>query len=321
MALTTTKDLFAKALKGKYAVGAFNVNNMELIQAIIEACEEEKAPVILQISKGARAYANPVYLRKLIEAAVSVTTIPIAVHLDHGDTFELCKECIDEGFTSVMIDASHESFEKNVEISRKVVQYAHKHGAVVEGELGHLVGAQFDEGDEGGHYSVGGHYTHPDEALKFVQESGVDSLAVAIGNSHGAYKFKGEQHLDIERLKAIKKALLDNGLGDYPLVLHGASSVPRELVLEINKFGGKLGEDAAGVPESDIEIARRTGCTKVNIDTDLRLAMTAGIRKALIENPKEFDPRKYLGAARKLVKDLVRHKLRNVLCCAGHAFD
>lgn len=321
MPLTTTKELFAKALKGKYALGAFNVNNMELVQAIIEACEEEKAPVILQISRGARSYANPVYLRKLIDAAVAVTTIPIAVHLDHGDTFELCKECIDEGFTSVMIDASHEPFEKNVEICKKVVDYAHKHGAVVEGELGELVGAQFDEGEEGGGYSVGGHYTHPEEAVKFVRLSGVDSLAVAIGNSHGAYKFKGEQHLDIERLKAIKKALMDAGLGDYPLVLHGASSVPKDLVSEINKYGGKLGDDTAGVPEADIEIARRTGCTKVNIDTDLRLAMTAGIRKAMFENPKEFDPRKYLGPARKLVKDLVRHKLRNVLCCAGHAFD
>jgi fructose-bisphosphate aldolase class II len=321
MPLTTTKELFAKALKGKYAIGAFNVNNMELVQAIIEACEEEKAPVILQISRGARSYANPVYLRKLIEAAVSVTTIPIAVHLDHGDTFELCKECIDEGFTSVMIDASHEPFDKNVAICRRVVDYAHKHGAVVEGELGHLVGAQFDEGEEGGSFSAGGHYTHPEEAVKFVRESGVDSLAIAIGNSHGAYKFKGEQHLDIPRLQAIKKALMDASLGDYPLVLHGASSVPKNLAQEINKYGGTLGEDTAGVPEADIEIARRTGCTKVNIDTDLRLAFTAGIRKAMAENPKEFDPRKYLTPARKLVKELVRHKLKNVLCCAGHAFD
>ncbi len=321
MPLTHTRELFAKALKGKYALGAFNVNNMELLQAIVEACEEEKAPVMLQISKGARQYANPVYLKKLIEAAVSLSNIPIAVHLDHGDTFDLCKDCIDEGFTSVMIDASHEAFEKNVEICRKVVEYAHKHDCVVEGELGHLVGAQFDEGEEGGSYSKTGHYTHPEEAVKFVKESGVDSLAVAIGNSHGAYKFKGEQHLDLERLKAIKKTLMDAGLGDYPLVLHGASSVPKELVEEINKFGGKLGADAAGVSEADIEIARRTGCTKVNIDTDLRLAMTAAIRKALFENPKEFDPRKFLGPARTGVKELVRHKVRNVLCCAGHAFD
>src|SRR5512143_1761613 len=321
MPLTHAPELFAKALKGKYALGAFNVNNMELLQAIVEACEEEKAPVMLQISKGARGYANPVYLKKLIEAAVSLSTVPVAVHLDHGDTFDLCKQCIDEGFTSVMIDASHEPFEKNVETCKKVVEYAHKHNCSVEGELGHLVGAQFDEGEEGGSYSQEGHYTHPEEAVKFVQQSGVDSLAVAIGNSHGAYKFKGTQHLDLERLKAIKKALMDAGLGDYPLVLHGASSVPKDLILEINKYGGKMGEDAAGVPEADIEIARRTGCTKVNIDTDLRLAMTAAIRKVFAESPKEFDPRKYLGPARARVKELVRHKVRNVLCCAGHAFD
>lgn len=321
MPLTHTKDLFAKALKGKYALGAFNVNNMELLQSIVEAGEEEKAPIILQISRGARQYANPVYLKKLIEAAVSLSNIPIAVHLDHGDTFELCKECIDDGFTSVMIDASHEPFDKNVEICRKVVDYAHKHGAVVEGELGHLVGAQFDEGEAGGNYSAGGHYTHPEEAVKFVKDSGVDSLAVAIGNSHGAYKFKGEQHLDLQRLKDIKKVLLEAGMGDYPIVLHGASSVPKEIVEEINKYGGKLGTDTAGVPEADIEIARRNGVTKVNIDTDLRLAMTAGIRKVLWESPKEFDPRKYLGPARTSVKELVRHKLKNVLCCAGHAFD
>ncbi len=321
MPLTHTRELFAKALKGKYALGAFNVNNMELLQAIVEACEEEKAPVMLQISKGARQYANPVYLKRLIEAAVSLTNIPIAVHLDHGDSFQLCKDCIDEGFTSVMIDASHEPFEKNVEVCRQVVEYAHKRNCVVEGELGQLVGAQFDEGEAGGGFSKGGHYTHPDEAVKFVKESGVDSLAVAIGNSHGAYKFKGEQHLDLERLKAIKAALMNAGLGDYPLVLHGASSVPKDLVEEINKFGGKLGTDTAGVPEADIEVARRTGVTKVNIDTDLRLALTAGIRKILVESPKEFDPRKYLGPARARVKELVRHKVKNVLWCAGHAFD
>ncbi len=321
MPLTHTKDLFAKALKGKYALGAFNVNNMELLQAIVEACEEEKAPVMLQISSGARKYAHPTYLKKLIEAAVSLSNIPIAVHLDHGDSFGLCKDCIDEGFTSVMIDASHESFEKNVEICRKVVEYAHKHDCVVEGELGHLVGAQFDEGEEGGNYSKEGHYTNPEQAVDFVRQSGVDSLAVAIGNSHGAYKFKGEQHLDLERLKAIKKALMDAGLGDYPLVLHGASSVPKELIEDINKHGGKMGTDTAGVPEADIEVARRTGCTKVNIDTDLRLAMTAAIRAAFAANPKEFDPRKFLGPARTRVKELVRHKVKNVLCCAGHAFD
>ncbi len=321
MPLTHTKELFARALKGRYALGAFNINNMESLQAIIEACEEERAPVMLQISKGARSYANPVYLRKLIEAAVSVSNIPIAVHLDHGDSFDLCKDCIDEGFTSVMIDASHEPFDKNIEICRRVVEYAHKHNCVVEGELGHLVGAQFDEGEEGGSYSAEGHYTHPKQAVDFVRRSGVDSLAVAIGNSHGAYKFKGEQHLDLERLKSIKTALMEAELGDYPLVLHGASSVPKDLVEEINKFGGKLGTDTAGVSEADIEVARRIGCAKVNIDTDVRLAMTAAIRKALWENPKEFDPRKYLAPARDKVKELVRHKVRNVLCCAGHAFD
>ena len=321
MPLTHTKELFAKALKGKYALGAFNVNNMELLQAIVEACEEEKAPVMLQISNGARKYAHPIYLKKLIEAAVALSNIPIAVHLDHGDSFQLCKDCIDEGFTSVMIDASHEPFEKNVEICKQVVGYAHKHDCVVEGELGHLVGAQFDEGEEGGNYSKEGHYTNSDQAVEFVQQSGVDSLAVAIGNSHGAYKFKGEQHLDLERLKAIKKALMDAGLGDYPLVLHGASSVPKDLVEAINQHGGKLGTDTAGVSEGDIEVARRVGCTKVNIDTDLRLAMTAAIREALASNPKEFDPRKYLGPARAKVKELVRHKLKNVLCSAGHAFD
>jgi fructose-bisphosphate aldolase, class II len=321
MPLTHTRDLFAKALKGKYALGAFNVNNMELLQAIVEACEEEKAPVMLQISKGARQYANPVYLKKLIEAAVSLSNIPIAVHLDHGDTYELCKECIDDGFTSVMIDASHETFEKNVAVCRRVVEYAHKHNCVVEGELGQLVGAQFDEGEAGGAHSMKGVYTDPQDAVRFVKESGVDSLAVAIGNSHGAYKFKGTQHLDLERLKAIKRALMDAGMGDYPLVLHGASSVPKDIVKEINQHGGKLGEDTAGVPEADIEIARRTGVTKVNIDTDLRLAMTAAIRQVLDDSPKEFDPRKYLGPARAKVKELVRHKVHNVLCCAGHAFD
>ena len=321
MPLTHTTKLFAKALEGKYALGAFNVNNMELLQAIVEACEEEKAPVMLADLQGRPKLRQPAYLKKLIEAAVETTTIPIAVHLDHGDTFELCKQCIDDGFTSVMIDGSHLPFDENAALCRQVVEYAHQHGAVVEGELGQLVGAQFDEGEEGGQYSEGGVYTHPEEAVKFVRETGVDSLAVAIGNSHGAYKFKGEQHLDLDRLKAIKAALMDAGLGDYPLVLHGASSVPRELAEEINRYGGDLGTGTAGVPEEDIEVARRTGCTKVNIDTDLRLAMTAAIRKAMSEDPGQFDPRKYLGPARDRVKQLVRHKVTNVLCCAGHAFD
>src|SRR6202000_938683 len=213
------------------------------------ACEEEKSPLILQISKGARQYANPVYLKKLIEAAVGLSNIPIAVHLDHGDTFDLWKQCIDEGFPNVMIDASHEEFDKNVEITKKVVEYAHKYNCSVESELGHLVGAQFDEGEEGGANSMSGHYPNPEEAVQFVKESGCDSLAIAIGNSHGAYKFKGEQHLDLDRLKLIKKALLDANLGDYPLVLHGASSVPQYLVKEINQYGGNR-PDAQGVTAS-----------------------------------------------------------------------
>ena len=321
MPLTHTTDLFAKALKGKYALGAFNVNNMEMLQGIVEACEEEKAPVILQISRGAIQYAGAAYLKAMVESAVRTSNIPIAVHLDHGDSFDLCKECIDEGLTSVMIDGSHEPFEKNVELSKRVVDYAHKHQCVVEGELGVLAGAHHDDGEEAGGYAKRGVYTQPEEAVRFVRQSGVDSLAVAIGNSHGAYKFKGEQRLDLDRLRAIKKALLEAGLGDYPLVLHGASSVPKDLVQEINEYGGKMGEDTAGVPEEDIEIARRVGCTKVNIDTDVRLAFTAALRKYFFDNPKEFDPRKYLGPARAGVKDLVRHKVRDVLCCAGHAFD
>ncbi len=321
MPLTHTTDLFAKAVRGKYALGAFNVDNMEVLQAVVEACEEEKAPVILQISKGTRQYASAVYLKKLIEAAVSTSNIPIAVHLDDGDSFDLCKECVDEGFTSVMMDGSHEPFEKNVEVCKRVVEYAHKHNCVVEGQLGLLVGARREEAVEGGGYAKGGAHTHPEEAVLFVRSTGVDSLAVAIGNSHGAYKFKGEQRLDLDRLHAIRKALTDAGLGDYPLVLRGASSVPKDLVQEINKYGGKMGEDTAGVPETDIEIARRAGCAKVDMDTDLRLAVTAAIRNCFAENPKEFDSRKYLGPARARVKDLVRHKVRDVLCCAGHAFD
>src|ERR1700720_2565760 len=246
MPLTHTKELFAKALKNKYALGAFNVNNMELLQAIIEACEEEKAPVMLQISKGARQYANPVYLKKLIEAAVSLSNIPIAVHLDHGDTFELCKECIDEGFTSVMIDGSHEPFYKNVEVCRKVVDYAHKHNCVVEGELGMLVGAQHDDGEEGGGYSKGGVYTHPDEAVEFVRQTGVDSLAVAIGNSHGAYKFKGEQRLDLERLKAIKKALMDAGMGDIRWCCTGRRACRRKSCRRSTGMGGRWGRTRRG---------------------------------------------------------------------------
>ena len=282
MPLTHTKELFAKALKGKYALGAFNVNNMELIQAIVEACEEEKAPLILQISKGARQYANPVYLKKLIEAAVSLSNIPIAVHLDHGDTFELCKQCIDEGFTSVMIDASHEPFDKNVEICQK------SRGIRAQIQLLRRRRTR-PSGRRAIRRRRGRRRAIPPAAITPTRRKLSNSSRNPAwirwpspsATRHGAYKFKGEQHLDLERLKAIKKALMDAGLGDYPLVLHGASSVPQYLVAEINKYGGKM-PDAQGVPEADIEVARRVGCTKVNIDTDLRLAMTAGIRKVFV---------------------------------------
>ena len=260
MPLTHTRELFAKALKGKYAIGAFNVNNMELLQAIVEACEEEKAPVMLQISKGARQYANPVYLKKLIEAAVSLSNIPIAVHLDHGDSFELCKECIDEGFTSVMIDGSHLASEENVAVCKKVVEYAHKHDCVVEGELGMLVGAQHDEGEEGGGYSKGGVYTHPDEAVEFVKATGVDSLAVAIGNSHGAYKFKGDQRLNLDRLKAIKKALTADIAGE---------------LLHATQLGHRLKQLGASVPGS---LAHTTKLTPQQTDlADLQLVGSYGM--------------------------------------------
>ena len=317
--IVTTKELF-KAAYGKYAIGAYNINNLEQIMGLFRGNVDSQAPFIIQISKGARSYTNKLMLEGLIRSADQVFPEAIfAVHLDHGDE-ESCYDAINSGFySSVMIDASAEPFEKNVEITKKVVEYAHKNNCSVESELGHLVGAQFDEGEEGGAHSSSGHYTDPAEAVKFVKETGCDSLAVAIGNSHGAFKFKGEQHLDLERLKLIKKALMDAGMGDYPLVLHGASSVPQYLADEINKYGGNM-PDSKGVPEGDIEVARRVGCTKVNIDTDLRMAMTAGIRKVFATNPKEFDPRKYMGPARQMVKDLVRHKVKNVLCCAGHAF-
>lgn len=303
MSLITTTEMFKKAYEGGYAIGAFNVNNMELIQGIMAGAAEKKAPVILQISKGAREYANPIYLRKLIEAAVEeYPDIPIAMHLDHGPDFELCKASVNGGFTSVMIDASHDEFEENVRKTKEVVDYAHSKGAVVEAELGKLVGAQFDEGEEGGGESSG-HFTDPDQAVEFVERTGVDSLAVAIGTSHGAYKFAGEAKLDFERLETISKKL-----EGFPLVLHGASTVIPEFVALCNQYGGKL-PGAKGVPEEMISRASKMGVCKVNIDTDLRLAMTGIIRKELSENPENFDPRKYLGPAREAIKQMVMHKL------------
>jgi fructose-bisphosphate aldolase class II len=308
MPKVTTRELFAKALNNGYAIGAFNVNNMEIIQGIVEAAEEEKAPLILQISKGAREYARHEFLMKLIEAALELYDVPIAVHLDHGDSFELCKACIDGGFTSVMIDGSHLPFEENIAIVKKVVDYAHPRGIPVEAELGRLAGIEE-------HVSVSDRdaiYTNPDEAKEFVERTGCDSLAVAIGTSHGAYKFKSTPHLDFDRLKAVEEAL-----PGYPLVLHGASSVLKDFVDLCNKYGGKL-PGAQGVPEDMIKRAVRGAVCKVNIDTDLRLAMTAIIRKELAENPSNFDPRKYLDPARKALKEMVRHKL-HVLNAAGKA--
>jgi fructose-bisphosphate aldolase class II len=297
--------MFAKAYEGGYAIGAFNVNNMEIIQGIVEAAEQERAPLILQISKGARKYARHEYLMKLIEAALQISNLPIAVHLDHGDSFELCKACIDGGFTSVMIDGSHLPFEENVALTKKVVEYAHPRGIPVEAELGRLKGVEE-------HVSVAERdaiFTDPDQAQQFVERTGCDSLAVAIGTSHGAYKFKGEPFLDFERLHAIEERL-----PGFPLVLHGASSVLHDFVEMCNKYGGKI-PGAKGVPEEMISRAAKGGVCKVNIDTDLRLAMTATIRKEFAEKPENFDPRNYLGPARDAIREMVRHKLQILGCC------
>jgi fructose-bisphosphate aldolase, class II len=301
--LVDTKEMFKKANAGGYAIGAFNVNNMELIQGIMAGVAEKKAAVILQISKGAREYASSRYLTKLIEAAIEeYPQIPVVMHLDHGPDFALCKAAVDDGYTSVMIDASHDPYEENIRRTKEVVDYAHKHGVVVEAELGQLVGEQFDEGEGGA--MGGGLYTDPKQAVEFVERTGVDSLAVAIGTSHGAYKFvKAEPRLDFDRLDAITKALKG-----FPLVLHGASTVIPEFVDLCNKYGGQL-PNAKGVPEDMITRASKSGVCKVNIDTDLRLAMTATIRKVFVEDPKAFDPRKYLAPAREAIKQMVMHKL------------
>ncbi len=309
MPLVTSKEMFKKAYEGKYAVGAFNVNNMEIIQGIVEAAVEEKAPLILQVSAGARKYANPVYLKKLVEAALEDTGLPIVLHLDHGEDFEICKACVDDGFTSVMIDGSQHPFEENVKLTKKVVDYAHEHGVVVEAELGRLAGIE----DAVSVSEQDAIFTDPDEAVEFVERTGVDSLAIAIGTSHGAYKFKGEPKLDFERLEKIS-----NMLPGFPIVLHGASSVPSEFVELCNKYGGEI-PGARGVPEDMLRKASKMGVCKINIDTDLRLAMTASIRKYMTENPSQFDPRKYLGPAREAIKQMVAHKMKNVLGCSGKA--
>lgn len=303
MALVTTKEMFEKALNADYAVGAFNVNNMEIIQGIVDAAGEENAPLILQVSAGARKYAKPIYLTKLVEAAILDTGLDIALHLDHGEDFEICKSCVDGGFTSVMIDGSKHPFEENIALTKQVVDYAHAHGVVVEAELGKLAGVEDNIKVD----ARSATFTDPEEAAEFVERTGVDSLAIAIGTSHGAYKFKGEPYLDFERLQAIHKLIPNT-----PLVLHGASTVLPEFVARCNEYGGEI-PGAQGVPEDMIRTATKYGVCKVNIDTDLRLAMTAEIRRHFIEHPADFDPRKYLGPARDAIKGMVSHKIRNVL--------
>ena len=312
MAIVTTKEMFQKAYAGGYAVGAFNVNNMEIIQGITEAAGELKAPVILQVSKGARAYANHTYLVKLVEAAAQENPdIPIALHLDHGDSFELCKSCIDGGFTSVMIDASSKPFAENIELTRRVVEYAHDHGAVVEAELGTLAGVEDDVVVEHGAEM----FTRPEEVEEFVSKTGCDSLAIAIGTSHGAYKFKPgtKPQLRFDVLEECAKRL-----PGFPIVLHGASSVPQNFVEEINKYGGNM-PGAIGIPEEQLAQAAKLAVCKINIDSDIRLAMTASARKYFAEHPDHFDPRQWLKPARQAVKDMVTHKIVNVLGCNGKA--
>lgn len=305
MSLVNTKKMFQKAYKYGYAIGAFNVNNMEIIQGIVKAADELKSPIILQASAGARKYAGPLYLKKLVEAAVESTDIPIALHLDHGDSFELCKNCIDSGFTSVMIDGSSLEYEKNIEITKKVCEYAHKYNVTVEGELGSLSGIEDSVSVE----AEKAFYTNPEQVEDFVKQTGVDSLAIAIGTSHGAYKFKPTQKPNL-RFDILEEIQLK--LPNFPIVLHGASSVVPDFVDEINNFGGKLG-NAIGIPEEMLKKAASMSVCKINIDSDLRLAMTAKIRKNLYEYPENFDPRKYLSCARDAITEIVKHKIINVM--------
>ncbi len=322
MALVTSTEMFKKAYAGGYAVGAFNVNNMEIVQGITEACKEEHAPVILQVSKGARAYANHTYLVKLVEAAViECPEIPIVLHLDHGPDFETCKACIDGGFTSVMIDASSKPFAENIEITKKVVDYAHDHGVVVEAELGTLAGIE-DEVKVDAHAAS---YTRPEEVEEFVSKTGCDSLAIAIGTSHGAYKFTADQCTRNEKGILVPPPLrfdvleeVSKRLPGFPIVLHGSSSVPQEYVKMVNENGGKM-PDAVGIPEEQLRKAATLSVCKINIDSDLRLAMTGTIRQFFAQHPDKFDPREYLKPARANIKEIVRHKLVDVLGCAGKA--
>jgi fructose-bisphosphate aldolase class II len=321
MPLVTSTEMFKKAYEGGYAIGAFNVNNMEIIQGITEAAKECNSPIILQVSKGARAYANRTYLVKLVEAAIIETGLPIVLHLDHGDTFETCKSCIDDGFTSVMIDASSKPFEENIEITRKVVEYAHAHGVVVEAELGTLAGVE----DEVSVSDEDSSYTRPEDVEEFVRRTGCDSLAIAIGTSHGAYKFKPEQCTRNEEGILVPPPLrfdileeVSKRLPGFPIVLHGSSSVPQEYVKMINEHGGNM-PDAVGVPEDQLREASKLAVCKINIDSDLRLAMTGTIRKYFDEHPADFDPRQYLKPARANIKELVKHKIIDVLGCNDKA--
>ncbi len=312
MPLVTSTEMFKKAYDGGYAIGAFNVNNMEIVQGITEAAKDLEAPLILQVSKGARAYANHTYLMKLVEAAVIETGLPICLHLDHGDSFETCKSCIDGGFTSVMIDASGKPFAENIEITKQVVQYAHDHGVVVEAELGTLAGIEDDVKVSAEDSS----YTRPEEVEEFVTKTGCDSLAIAIGTSHGAFKFKPgtKPQLRFDVLEEVSRRL-----PGFPIVLHGSSSVPQEFVEKINKYGGNM-PGAIGVPEDQLRKAASMSVCKINIDSDLRLAMTACIREYMAEHPDHFDPRQYLKPARQAIKDMVAHKLVDVLGCDHKAF-
>lgn len=304
MPLVTTTEMFEKAYKGGYAIGAFNVNNMEIVQGIVDAGKAEQSPLILQVSAGARKYAKHIYLVRLVEAALQDSEdLPIALHLDHGDSFQICKDCIDGGFTSVMYDGSHLDFEENIKITKQVVDYAHAHGVVVEAELGRLAGVEDDVNVS----DKDARFTDPDQAVEFVERTGVDSLAIAIGTSHGAYKFKGDPYLDFDRLEKI-----GNLLPNFPIVLHGASSVLPEFVKKCNEFGGNI-PGAQGVPEEMLRKAATMAVCKINIDTDLRLAMTASVREFLQKNPSEFDPRKYLGPARSAIQGMVQHKIKDVL--------
>ncbi len=311
MALVTSTEMFKKAYEGGYAIGAFNVNNMEIVQGITEAAKEVNAPLILQVSSGARKYANHTYLMKLVEAAIIETNLPICLHLDHGDTFELCKSCIDGGFTSVMIDGSHHSFEDNIALTKKVVDYAHERGVVVEGELGRLAGIE----DAVNVSDADAAYTDPAQVEEFVSKTGVDSLAIAIGTSHGAYKFKPGQNPQL-RFDILEK--IEARLPNFPIVLHGASSVIPKYVEMINSNGGKM-PDAIGIPEDMLRKAASMAVCKINIDSDLRLAMTGSIRKYFTENPSHFDPRQYLSPARAAIKELVKNKIVNVLGSNGKA--